>query len=276
MRVRARSRPREKRSSGRASATATECSPEVPRAPAPTSSAGGRTARPSVARTSRAACVGGKRGPIEGKRAKRVSSRLGNSRHTLGAQRGDRGDIAVLGSLKASTSRSVAASIGAGLLLLVCAAPRRLRGAFPPTTTAVRPAGHPTRPLAAARVAVTEMCMNHVRPAITLAEEGVDLARQLGYENDEPGYLGLQAWFAALRGREADCRRCRRRSAAPRPRGRYRLGDERGAPRLTLLELVLGDAREAIEQLDQFDQGPLPATAVLGDTRVHRSRTAAR
>jgi hypothetical protein len=57
-------------------------------------------------------------------------------------------------------------------------------------------------------VAVTEMCMNHVRPAITLAEEGVDLARQLGYENDEPGYLGLQAWFAALRGREADCRRC--------------------------------------------------------------------
>jgi hypothetical protein len=131
------------------------------------------------------------------------------------------------------------------LLLLVCAAPRRLRGAFPPTTTAVRPAGHPTRPLAAARVAVTEMCMNHVRPAITLAEEGVDLARQLGYENDEPGYLGLQAWFAALRGREADCRRCRRRSAAPRPRGRYRLGDERGAPRLTLLELVTRERRSS-------------------------------
>jgi hypothetical protein len=42
------------------------------------------------------------------------------------------------------------------------------------------------------------------RPAITPAEEGVDLARQLGYENDEPGYLGLQAWFAALQGREAD------------------------------------------------------------------------
>src|SRR5262245_37312607 len=52
----------------------------------------------------------------------------------------------------------------------------------------------------------TEIAERRVRAAEASVHEGLELARQLGYENDETGMLGLRARIAALQGDEEACR----------------------------------------------------------------------
>ena len=117
-------------------------------------------------------------------------------------------------------------------------------------------------------LALFEACVGSLRGGPATLAEAIELTRQLGYENDETGCLGVQAWFAALRGREEECREC---AAAAIRRGlangigwainEAHLG-------LGLLELGLGNAQEAIEQLDQLAPGPYPPTRVLATPEV--------
>ena len=120
-------------------------------------------------------------------RQESVSSRLGNLRHTLGTQRGDRCDIAVLGSLKASTSRSVAASKGAGLLRLVCAAPNGLRS-------------RPRRRESTSRGSSATRTMN---PAISVCRRGSRRSRVARQTPEMPKKLCGAASRAASVGRRA-------------------------------------------------------------------------
>jgi DNA-binding CsgD family transcriptional regulator len=80
---------------------------------------------------------------------------------------------------------------------------------------------------------------------------------------DEISYLALQAWTASLEGNE---QACRDHAASVIQRGLstgvgWAVGEAHLA--LGLLELGLGNAREAIEHLEQMDPGPLPPTTVL-------------
>ena len=90
--------------------------------------------------------------------------------------------------------------------------------------------------------------------------EGLELARQLGYENDETGLLGVQARIAALHGDEDGVPRgrARRRCAAASRNG---IGWATKNARLALaeLELGLGNPREAIAHFDQIDADAGPA-----------------
>jgi hypothetical protein len=93
--------------------------------------------------------------------------------------------------------------------------------------------------------------------------EGLELLHQLGYEQDEISYLALQAWNAALLGNESE-RRERAESATQRGLATG-VGWATREAHLALgrLELGLGNAREAIEHLEQMDPGPFPPTMVL-------------
>jgi len=99
--------------------------------------------------------------------------------------------------------------------------------------------------------------------AVAGIDEGLELTRQLGWENQAASLVCMQAEIAALQGREAECREL---CAAALQRGLARglgwavaLG--RGA--LAGLELGLGNPREAIEQLEQLPPGPIPPHAQL-------------
>jgi DNA-binding CsgD family transcriptional regulator len=112
-------------------------------------------------------------------------------------------------------------------------------------------------------LAIGEMCTGHVRAAHEATAEGLELLHQLGYEQDEISYLALQAWTASLMGRE---RECRERAESAMQRGLATgVGWASGEAHLALglLELGLGNAREAIEHFEQMDPGPFPPTTVL-------------
>jgi DNA-binding CsgD family transcriptional regulator len=112
-------------------------------------------------------------------------------------------------------------------------------------------------------LAIGEMCTGHLQAAYDATAEGLELTRQLGYDQDEISYLALQAWTASLMGKEEDCRRY---SESALRRGLatgvgWAIGEAHLA--LGLLELGLGNAREAIEHLEQIDPGPFPPTTML-------------
>jgi DNA-binding CsgD family transcriptional regulator len=112
-------------------------------------------------------------------------------------------------------------------------------------------------------LAASELCVSRLQAGLDAAAEGLELARQLGYENDEISYLALHAWITALLGKEHECREC---AAAVMRRGLA--GGVGWAPSeahlaLGTLELQLGNPAEAIEHLQQMDPGPLPPTALL-------------
>jgi len=112
-------------------------------------------------------------------------------------------------------------------------------------------------------LAIGDLCTGHLQAANLATAEGLELLHQLGYEQDEISYLALQAWTASLEGNEATCRDC---SAAAIQRGLatgvgWAVGEAHLA--LGLLELGLGNAREAIEHLEQTDPGPFPPTMML-------------
>jgi DNA-binding CsgD family transcriptional regulator/tetratricopeptide (TPR) repeat protein len=97
-----------------------------------------------------------------------------------------------------------------------------------------------------------------LRPAVASVDEGLQYARQFGYLNDETGLLALRARIAALQGREdaarEDAAEAMRRSLA------NGIGWATINARLALaeLELGLGNAAEALAQLDQLDRGLIP------------------
>jgi DNA-binding CsgD family transcriptional regulator len=112
-------------------------------------------------------------------------------------------------------------------------------------------------------LAASELCVGRLQAGLDAAAEGLELARQLGYENDEISYLALHAWITALLGREQECREC---AAATIRRGLAAgIGWAPSQAHLALgvLELQLGNAAEAIEHFEQMDPGPLPPTALL-------------
>jgi DNA-binding CsgD family transcriptional regulator len=112
-------------------------------------------------------------------------------------------------------------------------------------------------------LAIGEMCTGHVQAANDATVEGLELLHQLGYEQDEISYLALQAWNASLMGKEEECRE---HSASAIRRGLATgVGWATGEAHLALglLELGLGNAREAIEHFEQMDPGPFPPTTVL-------------
>ena len=107
-----------------------------------------------------------------------------------------------------------------------------------------------------------------LRPAVASVDEGLQLARQFGYENDETGLLALRARIAALQGREEDCREdaaeAMRRSLA------NGIGWATLNSRLAVaeLELGLGNAAGALAQLDQLDQSLVPPIAMVATPDV--------
>jgi DNA-binding CsgD family transcriptional regulator len=104
----------------------------------------------------------------------------------------------------------------------------------------------------------TELADRRVRAAEASVCEGLELARQLGYENDETGMLGVHARIAALQGDEDACRESA--EAALRRSVANGIGWATKNARLALaeLELGLGNPREAIAHFDQIDATPVP------------------
>src|SRR5207247_7872815 len=111
-------------------------------------------------------------------------------------------------------------------------------------------------------LAGAEVAVRLVREAAATVAEGLELARPLGYENDETGTIGVQARIAAFQGREDECREAATEAT--------RRGVVKGVgwaminARLALaeLELGLGNAREAIEHFDQLDPTLFPPMAI--------------
>ncbi len=112
-------------------------------------------------------------------------------------------------------------------------------------------------------LAISELCASRTDASVEVTAEGVELTRQLKYEQDEVTYVALQAWTASLIGDEEACRGY---SASAIQRGLaaglgWAVGEAHLA--LGLLELGLGNARAAIDHLEQTDPGPFPPTMVL-------------
>ena len=108
-----------------------------------------------------------------------------------------------------------------------------------------------------------EVLERRLRNASATIAEGLELSRQLGYENDETGLLALEARVAALQGREEECREiaevAMRRSLA---KG-IGWATKNACIALAELELGLGNPQLAIEHLDRLDPSPLPPLAML-------------
>jgi DNA-binding CsgD family transcriptional regulator len=111
--------------------------------------------------------------------------------------------------------------------------------------------------------AYCEMAERRLRSAQATVSEGLDLARQLAYDNDETGFLGVQARILALQGDEEQCREIAddtlRRSIA------NGIGWATKNARLALaeLELGLGNPRAAIDHFEQLDPTPVPPLVVM-------------
>jgi DNA-binding CsgD family transcriptional regulator len=112
-------------------------------------------------------------------------------------------------------------------------------------------------------LAIGEMCNGRLQAGFEATAEGLELLRQLGYEQDEISYLALQAWIASLMGKEEECRGYS--ESAIRRGLATGVGWATGEAHLALglLELGLGNAQEAIEHLEQMEPGPFPPTTVL-------------
>jgi DNA-binding CsgD family transcriptional regulator len=112
-------------------------------------------------------------------------------------------------------------------------------------------------------LAAAEIGARQPREAAATVAEGLELAEPLGYENDTTGLLGVKARIAAFRGREEECRESA--EAAMRRGVANGVGWAMVNARLALaeLELGLGNAREAIEHLQQLDPTPFPPMAAM-------------
>jgi DNA-binding CsgD family transcriptional regulator len=107
-------------------------------------------------------------------------------------------------------------------------------------------------------LAFTQVAERRLREAQASVAEGIELARALGYENDETGLLGVQARIDALHGDADACRE--HAEQALRRSVRNGVGWATTNARLALaeLELGLGNPREAIAHFEQIVVTPVP------------------
>jgi DNA-binding CsgD family transcriptional regulator len=112
-------------------------------------------------------------------------------------------------------------------------------------------------------LAYGEMALRRLRSAQASVTEGIELARQLAYENDETGMLGVQARILAVQGDEEGCREAAQ--AALRRSVGNGIGWATKNARLALaeLELGLGNPREALAHFEQIDPTPVPPLVAL-------------
>jgi DNA-binding CsgD family transcriptional regulator len=112
-------------------------------------------------------------------------------------------------------------------------------------------------------LAICSLGEGRLAAAGTALDEGLEIARRLGFENDETGMLALKARIAAQRGREAECRELADTALGRALSVGLMWAIELARLALAELELGLGNARAALEHLDQLDPSPLPPFAVL-------------
>ena len=112
-------------------------------------------------------------------------------------------------------------------------------------------------------LAYGEMALRRLRSAQATVAEGLELARQLAYENDETGMLGVQARILAVQGDEQGCRETAQ--AALRRSVDNGIGWATKNARLALaeLELGLGHPREALAHFEQIDPTPVPPLVTM-------------
>jgi len=120
----------------------------------------------------------------------------------------------------------------------------------------------PAKVAALAVRAEAQVAARQVKEAAATIARALEIARPLGFENDEIALLGIRARVAAFEGRDAECREDA--EAAIRRGIANGLGWATCSARLALaeLELGLGNAREAVDQFDQLPPGQLRATAI--------------
>jgi hypothetical protein len=111
--------------------------------------------------------------------------------------------------------------------------------------------------------AFTESAAGHYRAGQEAAQEGLELARHLGYENDETLLVAMHAWIAAQLGHEDDCRRHARTAIRRWLASGVGLATWLAHLALGTLELGLGDSRQALEHFDRLDLVPIPPTALM-------------
>jgi DNA-binding CsgD family transcriptional regulator len=115
---------------------------------------------------------------------------------------------------------------------------------------------------------LAELGEGRLAAAASSIAEGIDLAEQLGFDNDVTGCLALRARVAARQGREAECRA----DAEAAMRRSLAIGlvwvSEQARLAFAELELTLGNAAEALEHFEQLDPAPMPPVAPLAEPDV--------
>lgn len=107
-------------------------------------------------------------------------------------------------------------------------------------------------------LALTEVAERRMREAQGSVGEGLELARALGYENDETGLLGVQARIAALHGDADACREHAQQALRRSVRNGVGWATTNARLALAELELGLGNPREAIAHFEQIVITPTP------------------
>jgi DNA-binding CsgD family transcriptional regulator len=117
-------------------------------------------------------------------------------------------------------------------------------------------------------LAAGELCTGHLQAGLDAAHEGLELARQVGYENEEISFMALLAWITALLGREQESRELA--DVANRRGMVIGVGYASSEAQLALgeLELGLGNAEAAIEHFEQIDPGPFPPLSVMASPEL--------
>jgi DNA-binding CsgD family transcriptional regulator len=107
-------------------------------------------------------------------------------------------------------------------------------------------------------LAFTEVAERRMREAQASAAEGLELARTLGYENDETGLLGVQARIAALHGDADACRESAQEALRRSVRNGVGWATTNARLALAEIEMGLGNPREAIAHFEQIVVTPTP------------------
>jgi DNA-binding CsgD family transcriptional regulator len=152
----------------------------------------------------------------------------------------------------------------AGLLWLYVGDSARAREAFGRHAAALRAKGTLAE-LAGIMpaCAVAEVQDRALADAAVSCEDGLVLARQLGWVHAETVLLAVEARIAALRGDEETARA---KAAEAQRRGLATglvVGVQHAQLAVSELELGLGNAREALDHLDELDPNPFPPISVL-------------
>jgi DNA-binding CsgD family transcriptional regulator len=112
-------------------------------------------------------------------------------------------------------------------------------------------------------LAYGEMALRRLRSAHATVTEGIELARQLAYDNDETGFLGVQARILAVQGDEQGCRETAQEALRRSVTNGIGWATKNARLALAELELGLGNPREAIAHFEQIDPSPVPPLVAM-------------